>query len=191
MKKYQLLFSIIFILTFLISFYLGSLSLKKTRPIYLQDLNVTTISFSSILPVDDNQTINATHKLWGMTISLALRDRELQRQALERLKRQDIPPVKEETTQYEQVNVVHRTICIEKKCWLFVGKMEIGNVKTVTLLSKENLPKLETYGIGDYLSKKTKVVDIKGNEIVVINEDTMEYFKLTLFDINISQYKPK
>lgn len=189
MKKYQIVFSVIFVLIFILFFYLDSLSLKKTRPIYLQDLNATIINFSTVLPIDANQTINATHQLWGMKISRVLKDRELQRQAIERLKNQE--NTQEEVKKYEHVNVTHRTICIEKKCWLFVGKVDIGNSKTVTLLSKEKVPKLETYQLGDYLSKKTKVIDIEGNEMLVVNEDTMDRFKLKLFDISISQYKPK
>jgi hypothetical protein len=76
-------------------------------------------------------------------------------------------------------------------CWLYVGTIEMGSVKTITLLLKEKKPKLETYKIGDYLSKKTKILDIEGSKMSVINEDTMDSFNLKLFDINISQYKPK
>lgn len=190
MRKYQILFSILLIVVFMLSFYLDSLSLKKTRPIFLQDLNKTMIDFLSILPIDQNQTHPTTHELWGMKISRILEDREFQRIAIEKLKLQE-KDTKEEVKKHEHVNVHYKTICIEKKCWLFVGKIDIGDVKAVTLLSKDNAPKLESYKVGDYLSKKTKVIDIDGNEMLVTNEDTMQSFKLKLFDVSLSQYKPK
>jgi hypothetical protein len=194
MKKYQIVFSVIFISIFLLLIYLDSLSLKKARPVYIQDLNVTMTNFADILPVDNTQMVHATHQLWGMKISKVFEDRELQRKALEKLKNMTKNSVQKDIkkiNKHENINITHRTICIEKKCWLFVGKVDIGNLTTITLLSKETIPKLETYKIGDYLSKKTKVIDIKGNEMFVLNEGTNKSFSLKLFDISISQYKPK
>lgn len=188
MKKYQILFTLIFVLISMLWFYLDALSLKKTRAVYIQDLNVSMVSFADLLAIDQKAIHHSTHKLWGMTISRALKERELLRQAVAALKE----PKEDETVQkYEKVNVIHRTICIEGACWLFVGKVEIGDLKSITLLSKDNKAELKTYNIGDYLSKKTKIVDIEGDTMLVVNEDRMDYFKLKLFDINLLQYKPK
>jgi len=169
-------------------FYVDALSLKKTRAVYIQDLNVSMVSFADLLEIDQKAIQHSSHELWGMTISKALKERDLQREALAAL--QDSK--KDETEQkYENINVTHKTICIEEACWLFVGKVEIGDLKSITLLSKEKKPKLETYNIGDYLSKKTKILDIEGDTMFVMNEETMDSFNLKLFDINVSQYKPK
>lgn len=193
MRKYQIVFSAIFLVAFLVYLYSEFSSLKKTLPIRIQDLNNSIINFSNILPMQDTKTSNTTYTLWGMKKSKTLEEREQKLEAENLLKALENDELKnnDELKKYENINVTHRTICIEKICWLYVGKVEIGNTKTVTLLLKEQKPKLETYNIGDYLSKKTKIIDIENNYMSVFNEDTMESFNLTLFDINVSQYKPK
>jgi len=191
MKKYQIIFTVLFVLIFVLWFYLDSLSLKKERPVYLQDLNVSMMGFEGLLGIDKDKIHQSTYMLWGMKISKALTERELQRQALAALNATEKEENNDETKKYENVNVTHKTICIEETCWLFVGKVEVGDITSITLLSKEQKPKLESYKMGDYLSKKTKIIDIRENSMSVLNEDTMDSFNLKLFDINISKYKPK
>jgi len=188
MKKYQIIFAIAVWLFFLLSFYLETASSQKSSKVYLEDLNRSVTNFQELLFVPPDKIYANDFTLWDMKISKLLKERDKKslQEDEQKLKSLEIDKPKE-----QNLNVKYRTICIEKKCWQLMGVMSINGVKTLTLLSKEKKNRLQVFKIGDELLPKIIIKNIKGESMILLNEEKDKEIVLKLFDVNISQYLPK
>jgi hypothetical protein len=188
MKKYQIIFALVIWLFFLFSFYLETASSQKKSKVYLEDLNRSVLNFQDILSIPVEKIYMNDFKLWDMKLSNLLKERDKKRLQSDKEK---LKSVKIDKPKKQDLNVKYRTICIEKKCWQLMGIMSINGIKTLTLLSKEKRNRLQVFKIGDELLPKIIIKNIKGESMILLNEEKNKEIILKLFDVNISQYLPK
>jgi len=188
MKKYQFSISFIFIFIYLFGLYSEYVSLTKHRKASLHDLQMQTVDMDKLLSVPIDTFHVSSFNEWGIKKSWILEKREKNRKLLEEKMNKDNINSKEIIKNF---NLTNRIICLNKTCWEFMGVFKIRNKIRVTLLSKEKKNKLETFKIGDYLLEGLKIKAIKGNTMLLFNEEKNKVLSLKLFDVDISKYYPK
>lgn len=187
MKKYQIIFALVVWLSLIINFYFKVSSSHKNSQVYLRDLNQSIINLKELLSTPIQKIYTNDFKLWDMKISKLLEDREKK----ELKESEKLETLNSHKPKERNVNVKYRTICIEKHCWQLVGIMTIDGVKTLTLLNKEKKTKLELFKIGDELLPNIIIEKIKGESMILLNQEKHQKIILKLFDVDLSQYLPK
>ncbi len=186
MKKYQLILILSLILLYLLFFYFNY-SMPKQREVYLSDLNKTIVNIQKKITIDSESIYPSSYLLWGLKISKLLENREKK----ELKESEKLETLNSHKPKEPNVNVKYRTICIEKHCWQLVGIMTIDGVETLTLLNKEKKTKLELFKIGDELLPNIIIEKIKGESMILLNQENHKKIILKLFDVDLSQYLPK
>ena len=187
MKKYQILFTLIIIIIYIFKVYIDYSSLNKSKKAYLEDLsmNLVDINESIYFPLDKLQV--TSFKYWGLKRSSLLRKREedvLKKKFLSNKNHNSIKMIK-------NFKLTDRTICLENKCWEFMGIVKTDNQTQVTLLSKEKNQKLKTFKVGSQLLENLDIVEISSNMMVLFDNKKKKRFYLKLFDVDMSRYYPK
>lgn len=188
MKKYQFSISFIFIFIYLLLLYSEYASLHKYRKASLHDLQMQTVDMDKLLSVPLDTFYASSFHEWGIKKSWLLEKREKNRKLLEEKMSKVNLDSKEMVKNF---NLTNRIICLNKICWEFMGIIKIKNQIRVTLLSKEKKSKLETFKIGDYLLEGLKIKAIKGDTMLLFDEEKNKVFSLKLFDVDVSKYYPK
>jgi len=155
------------------------------REAYLSDLNQSVVNIEDRVVIDTEKIVHSSYSLWGLKRSKLLENRAIKiEKKLNKTKVKDRPKER-------NVNVKQRTICVEKRCWEFMGLMSINGIQTLTLLNKEKKSKLELFKVGDELLPKIIIKKIKGESMILQNQENHKKMVLKLFDVNLSQYRPK
>lgn len=187
MKKYKIVFTFLFILLYLLWYYLSYSSLRKSREAYIADVNITVIDIADRVKVDIHRVYDSNFKLWDLEINKILEDREKKR---EKDASQTIQ--KESSSQKgSRFNLTKRKICLQKRCWEFMGMLTIGKKVEVTLLSTDKKRKLGTFSVGDELLEGLIIRKIKGDRMVVLDKKKDKKFILKVFEVNATAYLPK
>ena len=188
MKKYQFFISFVFIFIYLLLLYSEYASLNKYKKASLHDLQIQTVDMDKLLSVPLDTFHASSFHEWGIRKNWLLEKREKNRKLLEK----KISKIKLDSKEIvKNFNLTNRIICLNKTCWEFMGIIKIKNQIQVTLLSKEKKSKLETFKIGDYLLEGLKIQAIKGDAMLLFDEEKNKVFSLKLFDVNVSKYYPK
>jgi len=189
MKKYQIYLSFLFIIFYLLWLYFSYESFRKSREVYLADINITVVNLKEKILIDNKKIYPSTFKLWDLEVNKILEDRKNK----EREKKMTQKSSKSLSSKLiYNFKIKKRKVCLEKKCWEFMGMITIDNQRYVTLLSTEKKPKLETFSVGDELLKGLFISKIKGDSMsVTYKEKDKKTFVLKLFEVNASAYFPK
>ena len=187
MKKYQMLFGLVVIILYLFQVYIDYSSLNKNKKAYLEDLSMNLVDINKSISFPLTKLQATSFKYWGLRRSSLLRKREedaLKRKFLSKKSDSSIKMIK-------NFKLTDRTICLENKCWEFMGIIKIDNQTQVTLLSKEKKQKLKTFKVGSSLLENLDIVEISSNRMVLFDRKKKKRFYLKLFDVDISRYYPK
>lgn len=187
MKKHQLILILFFILLYLVFFYFNH-STPKEREVYLSDLNGIAVDIDRKITIYSKDISFSSYLLWGLNKSKLLEDRE--KKSLKESEKK-IETLNSNKPKERNVKVKYRTICVEKHCWQLVGIMSINGIKTLTMLNKEKKSKLELFKIGDELLPNIIIEKIKGESMILLNQENHKKIILKLFDVDLSQYLPK
>jgi len=189
MKKYQIYLSFLFIIFYLLWLYFSYESFRKSREVYLADINITVVNLKEKILIDNKKIYPSTFKLWDLEVNKILEDRKNK----EREKKMTQRSSKSLSSKLiYNFKIKKKKVCLEKKCWEFMGMITIDNQRYVTLLSTEKKPKLETFSVGDELLKGLFISKIKGDSMsVTYKEKDKKTFVLKLFEVNASAYFPK
>jgi hypothetical protein len=190
MKRYQIILTFISIFFYLLWSYIFYESFRKSTEVQFLDTNLTLIDISKRIFIDTNELYASSFKLWNLDINKALEERRKENE----LKIQELQNNKSVLSMKESILNIssnQRKICLNKKCWKFVGMITINNQTKVTLLSIDKKPKLEIFTRGDNLLEGLTISEIKGDNMIVIHKKDKRKFILKLFDINVSEYFPK
>jgi hypothetical protein len=192
MKKYKIILTFLISIFYLLWVYFNYESLRKSRKAKLSDINLSVIDISKRHLLHSNDLYSSNFKLWDLEINQILEDRMKREESL-RLKNLNsiinINSTQQETS--SNINLSKRKICVNEKCWVFMGMITINNKTQVTLLSTDKKPKLETFRIGDVLLEGLVVSKIKGDSMIVTHTKNNREFSLKLFDVDASAYVPK
>jgi hypothetical protein len=188
MKKYQLILILFLVLLYSIFFYFDHLSKVKGREVYLSDLNKSIIDIAQRITIDIEMIYPSSYTVWGLNQSKLLKERE---NKIDENREQTSKKILNENLLEKNVNLSKRVICIDRRCWEFMGVIKLGNQISVTLLSKDKKPKLKTVKVGDELLEGLIICNIKGDSMTVEHIEKKERFTLKLFDIDIKPYLPK
>jgi len=185
MKKYKILFTFIVVVVYLINLYVDYASLNKERKAYLKDLSMDTVDINQTVKIDLDTITSSTYKDWGLKKSFLLQKREDEKKLLADM-------ISSSSKKLDKnFEITNRIVCLEKKCWEFMGIVKINDQVRVTLLSKDKKPKLETFQIGSILLENLKIIDIQSNKMIIFDSKKEEKFDLKLFDVNVKKYYPK
>lgn len=186
MKKYQIIFILLLVFFYLMQNYIGLESFRKDKQVFLSDLNMSIIDMHKQVLVTEEQLSATTFLLWGMEESLILKNRR----ATE-LKANEQNNSNTKSDLKNKVKLKQRVICLEKKCWEFLGIISTSKDTVVTLLSTEANSKLETFHVNDMLLEDLMIVQIKGDQLVLEDRKEKKIFILKLFDVDVIKYTPK
>jgi len=191
MKKYQILLMIIATIFYLLWSFFEYESFRKSKEVKLLDMNLTLVDIKKRVDINLEQIYKSNYKLWNLDINKILEERRKSEKEKHKAEptQNSFGSLKLEKT--ANFNLKKRKICLEKKCWEFMGKVTIDNHVKVTLLSTEKKPKLETFSIGDELLNGLFISKIKGDVMIVKDKKKDRKFVLKLFDVNVSAYFPK
>jgi len=193
MRKYQIIFILLFIVIYIGLFYLKSNSSKKERDVYLSDLNISIIDIPKKIFVNPKDIVKTNYSLWDIDINKIMLERKRLEDA-KRLskKRKNRRKISNSSSIIEDgAKIKKRIICLHNKCWEFMGMISIDNKKVVTLLSREKKDKLKVFKVGDKLLDNLIITNIKEDSLTISDEKKREKFILKLFDINLSAYHQK
>lgn len=186
MKKYPLILILSLTFLYLLHFYFKQISMVKDREAYLSDLNQTIIDIDKYTIINVKKIYPSSYRLWGLSKSKLLKERE---QKIE--KKEDKVKMVDKKKLNENINLIKRKICLNKKCWEFMGMVTINNKMQVTLLSTDKKSKLESFRVGDELLDNLIISQIQGDTMTIIHKKDKKAFILKLFEVNTSAYSPK
>jgi len=178
------------ILLYLLSAYLTYNSLRSFRKVRLSDINLTVVDIRKRISIDSTKIYNSSFKLWDLDRSKILEERKKEDLKMKELLANQNSTLSENKA-FANINASKRKICLEKKCWQFMGMITINNKTKVTLLSTDKKPKLETFSVGEELLKGLIITEITGDDMIVIHKKDKRKFVLKLFEVNASAYFPK
>jgi hypothetical protein len=188
MKKYQIILTLLVIFFYLVDSYFSYSFLRKNRAVKLSDINLTVVNIKKRVSINSKNLYNSTFKLWDLDISKILEERKKESDK-EQLSKEELALSKKEFV--SNINLTKRQICLNKKCWKFMGMITINNRTQVTLLSTDKKTKLETFYAGDELLEGLTITKIIGDNMIVTNNKDKREFILKLFEVDISAYLPK
>jgi len=189
MKKYQIFLSFLFIIFYLLWLYFSYESFRKSREVYLADINITVVNLNEKILIDNKKIYPSTFKLWDLEVNKILEDRKNKEREKKMTQMSSKTLYSKLTYKFKKIK---KKVCLEKKCWEFMGMITIDNQRYVTLLSTDKKPKLETFSVGDELLKGLFISNIKGDSMsVTYKEEDKKTFVLKLFEVNASAYFPK
>jgi hypothetical protein len=192
MKKNQLILILLIILLYISLSYVSYESFRNSKEVKLRDTNLTVINIKQRVSINSKAIYDSNFKLWDLEINSIFQKRQKKEKNLFKLKEQNSH---NHRTNYQEeisnINASKRKICLNDKCWRFMGIVTINNYVEVTLLSTDSKPKLETFTKGDILLKGITISKITGDSMILINKKDKKKFILKLFDINASAYLPK
>ena len=82
-------------------------------------------------------------------------------------------------------------ICIDKKCYRFLGFYYKKNVPYVTFYSKEFPKGIKDFTLHEKITNTLVVDKIIYNKLFLTNENNTAKWHFKLFDVNVTKYKPK
>lgn len=184
MKKAQYIFIAIVVLVYLSILYREYLPLFNLKKPRLNDLNIQIVDMNKTLTYDTDIFKVTSFKEWGLKKSSLLESRE------KKLKLLSLNQVVIKTKE-TKLNIKNRMVCLDKKCWEFIGIVTIDGIENITLLSTDKNAKLKTLKLGEKLLDNLKVISVNNSSISLFDIKQKKKINLKLFDVNVSKYYPK
>jgi hypothetical protein len=184
MKKSQYLVFIFLLLGYLYVSYVEYRPLLKIREPKLNDLNISVVNLHKTLNHSSFHFLGTGFAEWGLKKSMLLVQREKKTVVKKEKKVQSMkitPSIKR----------IKRILCLEKKCWEFVGVATINGMDAITLLEKSKNSKLKTLKIGEELLDNLTITAVESESIRLYDKKMKKNIHLKLFDVNMSKYYPK
>jgi len=195
MRKYQILLTLLLITGYLLLSYFDYESYRDFREAKLSDANLTIVNIKENISINSNNLYHSNFKLWDLEINIILEERRKKEEifGLEQLRASKFHAngSSSDKESVANINLNKRKICLNQKCWEFMGMLTMGNQTEVTLLSTDVKPKLETFSVGDELLKGLIIIKIRGDNMVLIHKKDKRRFVLKLFDVDALDYLPK
>jgi len=191
MKKYQIILTFLSILFYLLWSYIAYESFRKSKEVQFLDTNLTVIDIHKRISINTKELYASGFKLWDLDMNKILEERRKKENKLkvqELNNRESMPSMSESIA---HINSSKRKICLNKKCWEFMGMVTINNKTQVTLLSIDKKSRLETFALGDELLDGLIISKIKGDIMIITHKEDEKKFVLKLFEVNASAYLPK
>lgn len=188
MKRYKIILTFIFIIFYLLWLYISYDSFRKSREVYIADINMSIVDIKDRVKININNIYSSNFKLWNLDINKILEYRISKKEAKSinsHISNRNLPH------KLSQFHLAKRKICLDKQCWEFMGIISIGKSIEVTLLSGDSKQKMETFTIGDELLDGLVITKIEGDKMVVKDNKKGEKFILKVFDVDSSAYLPK
>jgi hypothetical protein len=82
-------------------------------------------------------------------------------------------------------------LCIDKKCYRFVGIYHKAGVAYISFYSKEFKKGLQDFRLNQTLDKTLYIKKIKHNRLFLADKNSTREWQFHLFDVNATKYKPK
>jgi hypothetical protein len=152
--------------TFLEENYIHNYEIKDNK-------ELDKVIFSYIKKLDDNFTINI---LWKIKSSLVKKIKK---------KKKIVDKVKS-----IEVKLKNKTLCIESQCFKLLG-IFLDKKYYASFYIQGIKNRLKTFKEGDEMNLSIKIQTIDANRIIFKDEKSRREWKIQLFDINSSKYKPK
>ena len=90
-----------------------------------------------------------------------------------------------------EVKPKEKTICIKNSCYSFLGIIKNKNRLSFSLFNVNQKPMIQEFYKLDTIEDRIKITDIQNYSITIEELNSSKKWKLKMFDINISKYKPK
>lgn len=104
----------------------------------------------------------------------------------------EVPKLKDENkTKLVDVTLKEKTLCIEKECFRLLGVFSEQGSYQASFYNEKAKEKLKRFSKGEFMLESLYVKKIRDNEVSLAELNTTREWKIKLFDINSSQYKPK
>ena len=189
MKKYQILLLMLTIFLYLFISYLSYTSLRDSKKVRLRDNNLTVVDIKKRVSINSKDIYASNFKLWDLEINDILEKRQKKEKESTKLNlNHNNKSLKESVV---NISSTKRKICLNKKCWEFMGMVTINNQTQVTLLSIDEKPKLEIFRVKDELLSDLIITKIEGDNMIVTYKKDKKEFILKLFEVNASAYSVK
>jgi len=185
MKKYQFIFIVVVVLLYLLNSYYNYEKIRRARKAFLSDINISIVDLPKRVAVDNALFVDANFTFWDMKESDTLKKRKKDLLLKEKANEKGV------TKKEKDFNLKKRIICLEKQCWEFLGVVTINGKSVVTLLSKGNENKLETFHVGDQLLENLTIIEITSEKMLLNDLKKKKKFELKLFDVDMEHYLPK
>ena len=129
---------------------------------------------NSIKPLDSNFSIN---KLWKIFIPKP-----------KIIKKEEVVDINK--TKPIEVTLEKKTLCIEKKCFRLLG-IFLDKQYASSFYVKDAKTKVQTFHVGEKINSSIKITNIDKNSVVFKDINSSREWRIKMFDINSSKYKPK
>jgi len=95
------------------------------------------------------------------------------------------------TFQKIEVKQKNHQICIRKKCYKFIAIYSKGKQYFITFYSKNFKKGIKNFTESDEITDSIFVSKISKNKISLAEKNSARKWEFTLFDVNITKYRPK
>ena len=191
MKKYQIILTFLTTLFFLLLSFYDYESFRNSKEVKRLDTNFMIVDIQKRISINSKDIYDSDFKLWDLDIHEILEKRKKAKDLVSKKSNGDQDLTFSENKALVKINSTKRKICLDQKCWEFMGMLTLDNQTQVTLLSTDKKPKLETFSVGDELLKGLTISKITGDNMVVTHKKEKRKFILKLFEVNASAYFPK
>lgn len=100
-------------------------------------------------------------------------------------------PIELNTTKLTEVTLKDKTICIEQMCFKLLGIFYQNDSSYASFYNKNSKEKVHAFLEEEILNSSIKIKSIVQKNIFFEDVNSTRKWKMTLFDINSSKYKPK
>lgn len=90
-----------------------------------------------------------------------------------------------------EVILKKRTLCIQKECFKLLGIFQESKDNYASFYNAKSKDRVKEYLVGEALYRSIKIKSIVKQSITLFDTNSTREWKMQLFDVNISQYKPK
>ena len=89
------------------------------------------------------------------------------------------------------VTLTKKTLCIEKECFKLLGIFARGKQHYASFYNKNSKKTVQEFLVGETIHSSIKIKTIMKKSIVFSDINSTREWKINLFDVNSSKYKPK
>lgn len=175
-KIWILLYVLLLLLLFFFEFQTKTyVSQKSTRYAYEieQNSNLEKLVQVYTQPLEGNEV---TNQQWGISFKKVKKTPKV---------------VEANKTKLTEVTLKEKTLCIEKECFKLLGIFYQDQAYYASFYNKNLKEKIQVFWVGEILSSGIKIKNIFKKNVFFEDINSTREWKMRLFDINSSKYKPK
>lgn len=144
-----------------------SISFEKRENIHDKDINFSKFWSTNL---DTNLNFN---QLWDVST----------KEKIKKIIKSDIDEV--------QISTKNKMICIDKSCYTLLAIAQSGFETKALLFNAKLKPKIQGFPVNSILEEQLKIINIDDYSVVFEELNRSHTWKLKIFDVNITKYKPK